>query len=70
MTLTKSRELIEKLAIETKHSSNEDKWYIDQLQGVKEFKSHHLEAQISELMKAYFLVDEGKNSCEKNVEST
>lgn len=55
MTPTKIQELIEKLAIESKHSGNEEEWYPDQLRGVKEVSSHHLEAQISEMTK-YFLL--------------
>nr|KAJ0205063.1 hypothetical protein LSAT_V11C500258570 [Lactuca sativa] len=60
MTPTEIRELIEKLAIESKHSGNED-------EGVKELNNVHLEAQISELTKAVILLTQeklvGKKPC-------
>lgn len=60
MTPTKIWELIEKLAIESKHSKNEEEWYLDQSRGVKEVDSHHLEAQIFGLTKVVLLLTKEK----------
>lgn len=60
MTPTDIWELIKKLAIGKKHSSNEYEWYVDQRKGVKEINSPHLEAQISELTKALLLLTKEK----------
>nr|KAJ0227398.1 hypothetical protein LSAT_V11C100046190 [Lactuca sativa] len=65
MTPTEIRELIEKLAIESKHSGNEDEWYPDQARGVKEVSNVHLEAQISELTKAVLLLTKEKAVAKK-----
>ncbi|XP_023742432.1 uncharacterized protein LOC111890555 [Lactuca sativa] len=65
MTITEIRELIEKLAIESKHSGNEDDWYLDQPRGVKEVNNVHLEAQISELTKVVLLLTKEKAAAKK-----
>lgn len=44
MPPAKIRELIEKIAIESKHSGNKEEWYPHQPKGVKDVSSHHLEA--------------------------
>lgn len=56
MTTTKIQEWLENLIIESKHSRNDDEWYADQPQGVKEFSAHHPEPQISELKNAVLLL--------------
>nr|KAJ0212762.1 hypothetical protein LSAT_V11C400211440 [Lactuca sativa] len=61
MMPTKIRELMEKMAIQSKHSENEEDWYFDQPKVVKEVNSHHLEAQIYELTKAFLLLTKEKS---------
>nr|KAJ0189937.1 hypothetical protein LSAT_V11C800404360 [Lactuca sativa] len=58
MTPTEIIELIEMLAIKSKHSGNED-------EGVKEVSTVHLEAQISELTKAILLLTKEKVATKK-----
>nr|KAJ0204327.1 hypothetical protein LSAT_V11C500294860 [Lactuca sativa] len=65
MTPTEIRELIEKLAIESKHFGNEDEWYPDQPRGVKELNNVHLEAQISELTKVVLLLTKENAAAKK-----
>nr|KAJ0212677.1 hypothetical protein LSAT_V11C400179240 [Lactuca sativa] len=65
MTPTEIRELIEKLAIESKHSGNEDEWYPYQPRGVKEISNTHLESQISKLTKAVLLLMKEKIAAKK-----
>nr|KAJ0212399.1 hypothetical protein LSAT_V11C400221670 [Lactuca sativa] len=65
MTPTEIRELIEKMAIESKHSGNEDEWYPDQPRGVKEVSNVHLEAQISKLTKVVLLLIKEKAAAKK-----
>ncbi|XP_023748966.1 uncharacterized protein LOC111897240 [Lactuca sativa] len=65
MTPTEIRELIEKLAIESKHSGNKDRWYPDQPRGVKEISNGHLEAQLSELTKVVLLLTKEKAAATK-----
>ena len=60
MTLTEIQELIEKLAIESKHSRNKDEWYSDHPRGVKEFSNAHLESQIYEPTKVIILLKKEK----------
>ena len=67
MTPTEIKELIEKLAIESKHYGNEDEWYPDQPRGVKEVSNVHLEAQISELTKVVLLLTKEKVAAKKHV---
>lgn len=60
MTSAEIRILIEKLAIESKHSTNDEEWYADQPRGVKEFINAHHEYQHSELTKAILLLKKEK----------
>lgn len=42
MTLTEIRASIEKMAIKSKHLTNEEEWYLDPLSRVKEINNTHL----------------------------
>lgn len=57
--------MIKKLAIESKHSSNEVEWYTDLPKGVKEVSSHHLEAQIFEMTKVVLVLTKEKGVAKK-----
>ena len=65
MTPTEIRELIENLAIESKHYGNEDEWYLDQPKGFKEVSSAHLKSQISELTKSVLHLTKEKATVKK-----
>ena len=67
MTPTEIREHIEKLAIESKHSVNEEELYPDQPRGVKKLSNVHLEAQISKLTKVILLLMKEKATAVKVV---
>ena len=52
--------LIEKMANESKHSTTEEEWYLDQPRGVKEISNAYLESHISELTKVVLLLTKEK----------
>lgn len=60
MTLTKIRELIEKLAIESKNFGNEEEWYPDHPWGIIKVNYPHLDAQNFELKKVSLLLKKEK----------
>lgn len=65
MTPTEIWGLIEKLAIDSKHSANDEEWYPDQPRGVKEINNAHLKSQIYELTKAVLLLTKEKGFAKK-----